>query len=91
MALRNAPSDTSLLPSYQLRVDALRGLLPPHCPRFRFHIGAEAREVVDSFGMERASSRANFVRQLEGIRQRGSRPDDVSNYFFHKLIKKSMN
>lgn len=38
VALCGTTSDSPLLPSYKLCVDALRRFLPPHRPRLRFHL-----------------------------------------------------
>lgn len=56
MALRDAPSDSTLLSSDELRVDALRGLLSAHRPRFRFHFRAKTCKMAHSDGLERTGT-----------------------------------
>lgn len=69
VALRNASSDTPLLSPHELRVDALRGLLPTHGARVRLHLRAEACAVADSFGLECAGSLFDPLRLSARFRQ----------------------
>lgn len=72
VALRHVALDSSLLSAHELRVDALRGILSSHSPRFRLHIGTEAREMADSFRVECTGARFNTLRIAEGICERRS-------------------
>jgi 7 transmembrane receptor (Secretin family) len=77
-SLCGAASDSSLLFTHKLRVDALRGLLPSYCSRFRLHLRAEAREVANSDRMECSSAVPDTLRRATRLCQRRRRPDSVS-------------
>lgn len=78
VALCDVTFDSPLLPSHQLRVDALRGFLSTHGAGFRLHLGTEAGSVANSVRVERSGVLFNTLRNAERLRKRGSRPDTVT-------------
>lgn len=62
--------DTLVLPADELRVDAVRGLLPAHPPRKRVHERAQIGQVGDGAGMDRPGHYNHRLYQFKG-HQRG--------------------
>ena len=70
--MRAASFNSPLLPTHQLCMDVVRGLLPAHGPRVGLHLGAETRAVAYSFRMEFAGDIFNTLRRPPGLCERGS-------------------
>ncbi|XP_063240018.1 uncharacterized protein LOC134540897 isoform X10 [Bacillus rossius redtenbacheri] len=63
-----AARDTALLPAGELRVDAVRGLLPAHLAGERLHLRVAARQVAVRAGLDRSRPHHRGVHGLEGGR-----------------------
>lgn len=63
--LRHVTFNSPLFPSDELRVDALRGILSPHGPRLCLHLRAKARQMADSFRVERSGTLSHPLRDVK--------------------------
>lgn len=76
--LCSPPPDPALLPADQLRVDAVRGLLPAHGPRVRLRVREAAGAVPSVAGLGCPGCRHSAVRPAEGLPRRRVGHDSVS-------------
>lgn len=76
--MRSPPSDSALLPADQLRVDAVRGFLPAHCPRLCLRVREEVSAVSRLVGLGCSGLSYPGIWSDEGLPRRRDGHDSVS-------------